>query len=141
MFLHQNAKSTMNNRIGAEGGKTKLVEMGGKPITAGLSKSVNFRGQQGCVFSPKCNIDPEKDCRISRLVYEVECIQCTEDPNTTKRSLYLGTSGHLLHKRQMEHIGDLRRQQDSNALQKHQQQMHPNTPANFRSRVVKQPIQ
>ena len=71
----------------------------------------------------------------------MECIQCTEDPNTTKKSLYLGTSGHLLHKRQMEHLGDLRRHQDSNALFKHQNQMHPGTPPNFRSRPLKGPIQ
>ena len=57
-------KRRLGDRIGAEGGKTKLVEMGGKPITAGLSKSVHFKGQQGCVFTPQCNVDPDANCRV-----------------------------------------------------------------------------
>ena len=120
----------------AEGGKTKFVEMGGKSVTDGLSKSVNFRGQKGCVFIPKCNVDSEKDCRVSRLVYEVECNRCTSDP-TAKKALYTGTSGHVLHKRQLEHMGEIRRGQQSNALFKHQEQMHPGLEPDFTSRPVK----
>ena len=110
--------------------------MGGKSVTDGLSKSVNFRGQKGCVFIPKCNVDSEKDCRVSRLVYEVECNRCTSDP-TAKKALYTGTSGHVLHKRQLEHKGDIRRKQASNALSKPHELMHQGLEPDFTSRPIK----
>ena len=131
--------ATLGNRLGAEQGQTKFVEMGGKQITAGLSKSVNFRGNQGCVFTPKCNVDPEEDCRNGRVVYEVECMNCTRDPATVQKALYFGTSGHLLHKRQLEHIGEVRRGLASNALSKHHTQVHQNQnlDPDFRSRPLR----
>ena len=124
----------------AEGGKTKFVEMGGKYVSDGLSKSVNFRGQKGCVFIPKCNVDSDKDCRVSRLVYEVECNRCTSDP-TAKKALYTGTSGHVLHKRQLEHVGEISRHQASNALFKLHEQMHQGQDTDFTSRSTRGNIQ
>ena len=44
-------RDQFGDRMGAEGGKTKYVEMGGKAVTDGLLKSVHFRGQKGCVFA------------------------------------------------------------------------------------------
>ena len=73
---------------------------------------------------------------MSRLVYEVKCTKFTQDP-TAKKTVYIGTSGHVLHKRQVEHIGEIRRQQTSNALYKHQEQMHPGLVPQFSSRAIR----
>ena len=85
-------------------------------------------------------MNEEEDCRVARLVYEVECTQCTQDPSA-KKALYLGTSGHVLHKRQLEHMGEIRRKQTSNALYKHHSQMHPNTDPQFSSKPLRGNIQ
>ena len=69
-------RKSLGDRLGAEGGTTKFIELGGKPVTSGLSKPECFTANQGCVFVPPCNVDPEMDCRVSRCIYEVECIQC-----------------------------------------------------------------
>ena len=129
-------KTTLSGRVCTEGGATKFVELGGKTITSGLSGSENFIANKGCVFQPPCNIDPESDCRVNRVVYETECVTCLEDPGQTSRPVYIGTSGHLLHKRQMEHIGEIRQGRRSNALFKHHTNLHQNLVPNFRSRPI-----
>ena len=100
-------KKSLDKEICTEGGSTKFVELGGKPVASGLSKPVSFTANNGCVFAPPCNIDPEMDCRVPRAVYEVECMQCAGDEEQ-KRNIYLGTTGHMLHKRQREHMGEVR---------------------------------
>ena len=139
--LLESLRKPLKNNICAEGGSTKFVEMGGKPITAGLSNTVKFTGQQGCVFTPKCNVDPELDCREGRLVYQTECLNCAEDPAVIEKSVYIGTSGHLLHKRNLEHMGDIRRGNMSNALSKHHRLMHNNIEPKFSSRSLRGGIQ
>ena len=75
-----------------------------------------FTGQQGCFYSKKCLINPEKNCRVSRLTYEVRCKTCGDDPNE-KEALYYGTSGFTLHKRLKEHEAEIRTNQQSNAME------------------------
>ena len=95
-------KKTLGEEIRAEGGTTKIVEMGGDLITSGLSGTVMPTGQQRCFFREKCITDPESDCMTSRTVYTVDCQNCRDDP-TRKSHQYFGTSGHSMHKRQSEH--------------------------------------
>ena len=92
-------------------------------------------------FSVKCNVDPELDCREGRLVYQTECLNCAEDPAVIEKSVYIGTSGHLLHKRNLEHMGDIRRGNMSNALSKHHRLMHNNIEPKFSSRSLRGGIQ
>ena len=68
-LLVNKIQNVLAARICAEGGSTKVVELGGKKITAGLSNPVRFTDNNGCPFYPKCNIDPELDCRMPRSVY------------------------------------------------------------------------
>ena len=63
-------------------------------------------------------------------------MKCTGDP-LARKALYVGTSGHVLHKRQLEHMGEVRRHQASNALYKHHEQMHQGQIPDFTSRVTK----
>ena len=46
-------QSTLGNRICAEGGATKIVELGGRQITSGLGGLQKFRADTGCVFTPR----------------------------------------------------------------------------------------
>ena len=133
-------RSKLENELGAEGGTTKCVELGGDLVTRGLSGAVTSTGSKSCSFPVKCNIDPDQNCAISRNVYEVECTRCIEDQEP-KRALYTGTSGHSLHKHQIEHLNQLRRGQNSNALVKHQKHKHRDRSPRFKSKVVKGGIQ
>ena len=63
-------------------------------------------------------------------------MQCAGDEER-KRSIYLGTTGHMLHKRQREHLGEVRQMRQSNALYKHKQREYPGGQPEYRSRVVK----
>ena len=128
--------AALGNRICTEGGSTKFVELGGKQLTSGLSGLSKFTAEKGCVFTPKCNVDPEHDCRATRSVYCVECTNCKLDPNVMQSAFYLGTSGHQLHKRQREHMGEVRNRRASNALFKHHSNFHSETEPNFTSRPI-----
>ena len=132
-----NVRNALGNGIQTEGGSTKIVELGGKPITTGLSNTVLFTANRGCVFQPPCTIDPEMDCRTSRCVYEVECLDCQRDAQMHKRSVYLGTTGHMMHKRQGEHQQEVRQHRHSNAMYKHSVREHQGQTTEFRSKVLK----
>ena len=129
-------REVFGGKICAEGGATKFIELGGKLLTAGLSGSEKFTANSGCVFGPSCYIDPEFDCRTTRSVYEVECNTCVEDPGIQQRSLYIGTSGRMLHAHQKEHMGDIRLGRRTNALYKQSVNVHPNVVPNFCSRPI-----
>ena len=116
------------------------MELGGKKINGGLSRTVSFKANNGCVFTPKCNVDPESDCRVQRSFYQIECLTCIQDPGQPQRPIYVGTTGHLLHKRQMEHIGEIRQDRRSNAMFKHHNNMHQGQNIQFRSRPIQRGI-
>ena len=69
-------------------------------------------------------------------MYQVSCKNCSEEDPSTE-SIYVGTSGYSLHRRQMQHIEEIRRQQQSNAMAKHQRHAHPNLQPNFRSKPIR----
>ena len=126
--------SALGDKVCTEGGATKFVELGGKPVTTGLSGSVKFTANSGCIFPRKCNIDPEFDCRVARSVYCVECMDCSVDP-TKQKTVYYGTSGRQMHLRQLEHLKDIQNRRRSNALFKHASNEH-NGNAIFRSQPI-----
>ena len=126
-------KSALGGQICAEGGETKFIELGGKPVYSGLSGTELFTANSGCVFEKKCNIDPMHDCRVSRAVYETECTICK---NSNIKSVYYGTSGRMLHLRQREHMTDIRLLRRNNAMFKHTMNAHPNLVPDYMSRPV-----
>ena len=132
--------TAMNNVLGdkicTEGGATKVVEMGGKKITSGLSGTELFIANSGCVFDTKCNVDQDSDCRVTHSFYCIECINCAEDNNIVQKSAYLGTSGRQLHIRQLEHISDVNNSRSSNALFKHNEIAHPGEIVKYKSKPI-----
>ena len=69
--LREKLESVANNTANADGGRTKVIELAGKPILAGLKKQVNFGGNAGCqmgIGTKQCHIHGEGDCRIARSV-------------------------------------------------------------------------
>ena len=56
---------SQRSKIGAEGGATNFIELGGKPVSSGLSNTELFTGQQGCFYPKKCMVNGKKNCRIS----------------------------------------------------------------------------
>ena len=72
-------KSLNNMGSWADGGKTKVIEMGGNSITRGLNKPQDFSGPGSCHMAGRgqpCNTDPEHDCRSARIVYKSTCQHC-----------------------------------------------------------------
>ena len=116
------------------------MELGGDLITKGLSGSEKPTGPRSCVFEKACNVEEGVDCTVQRLVYQVTCTNCSEGDTPTE-SLYVGTSGYSLHRRQLQHIEEIRRQQQSNAMAKHQRHVHPNQQPKFRSKPIRGGIQ
>ena len=130
----------VNSTINADGGKTKIVELAGKPILAGLRKPVNFGGNGGCQMGPnnnnQCIIAYDHNCRINKSVYNIDCTPCKEDPNKLQ-ARYVGTTGRTTHSRQLEHKRAILGRNASNALVKHQETEHPNQIPKFQASIVK----
>ena len=110
--VHQSLKNLGNL---ADGGNCKLIELGGKLIFSGLSKSENFGRQVGCFMGRECNMDSETDCRINRSVYLSECLTCLTDQNNSK-SVYIGTTDSVTHCRNREHQQQVAAKSGINAL-------------------------
>ena len=132
-------RKTLGDEMGAEGGATKVVELGGDLVTSGLSGPVRPTGQPGCVFPKPCNVDQETDCTRPRVVYRVDCLNCRDA--TGDQASYIGTSGFSLHKRQMEHLGEIRRGQQSNSMAKHHKLSHRGLDPQFQSTILRGGIQ
>ena len=127
-------RKVVGGKICAEGGATKLIEMGGQLIGKGLSKPVSFRGHQGCAFDdPECWIDGDHHCGDSRVVYEVRCENC-RDGTVAK---YVGTSGFSTHKRIKEHSNDVKNRRVTNALAKHHSNKHREVAPNFKAKPLR----
>ena len=75
------------NGPNVDGGSTLVVEMGGDPITLGMGGKDPFGGPGSCHMGPpKCNVDPDADCRSARVVNVMECVNCQEGG---KQSAYI----------------------------------------------------
>ena len=130
-------RRVMAGKLGAEGGRTKLIEMGGQLVGQGLSKPVSFRGHNGCSFDdPNCWIEEGEHCSDSRVVYEVKCLNCQGG----KVAKYIGTSGFSNHKRVSEHQKDVKNKRQHNSLYKHHALNHANSQAKFASKSVRKGI-
>ena len=135
-------RDTLHNKINAtrnaDGGKTKVIELAGKPIWDGLKRSVNFGGNNGCQMGAnnQCIISFDHDCRINKSVYKIDCTPCKTDP-TTENATYIGTTARTTHSRMIEHKRAILGRNASNALHKHQSSDHPNLQPQFEASVVR----
>ena len=121
----------------ADGGKTKVIEMGGNPITKGLNKPQEFSGPGSCHMAGRghtCNTDSEHDCRSARIVYKAICQHCESGGQETQ---YIGTSGRSLHSRTLEHMSEVRRRSSNNAQAKHHWTSHPAEEPSFKTQIVR----
>ena len=84
----------------------------------------------------KCSIADDHNCRVSRGIYKISCKKCETNPDTPD-AVYIGTSGLSTHKRNLEHLGDLRRGQMKSAITKHHLQNHRGEEPEFVTTVVK----
>ena len=109
--------------------------MGGSSILRGMAKPDPFLGG-GCQFPETCGVDPKQTCWHQRVVYSLECSECG--------ALYVGTTGHTLHKRCLEHDKAVRRGDKTNSMSKHFLAEHPETDKNqeghlFKAKVIGAP--
>ena len=51
-------RNTLGNGVCAGGESTKFIELAGKSITSGLSKTKLYTTNSGIVFRQPCNVDP-----------------------------------------------------------------------------------
>ena len=103
--------------------------MGGTPITWLFPNKDQFGGNLGCHYREKCYISQKHDCRISKVVYRIECNTCRERDG--KIFVYIGTSWFDIHKRSLEHIRAVQAKNQKNALAKHMALYHQNEDGNF----------
>ena len=100
------------------GGKTKIIEATGHPITAGLQARDPFR-TEGCPYAKSCLTDPKTDCTVMNVTYRLDCEHCPKE--NINRSVYLGCTGKSLHNRTKEHTakvtGDTKK--EDNSMAKH----------------------
>ena len=115
-LLGQGVREKVRGILGPDGGETKVIEMAGAGIQAGIYKPDPFLSN-GCHFETVCPIDPKGNCWDSRVIYALECAVC---PAT-----YVGTTAHTLHKRGLEHDKAVRRGDSSNGMAKHYINEHP----------------
>ena len=135
--LQVQVDTTFKDKRVAGGGATKVVELGGRPIWAGLSSHQKFGGQTGCQFGRvKCLASLDSDCRITRAVYKTICVECKES-STSKPSEYVGTTGRTVHSRSLEHQAALRKQNGSSALSVHQALSHPGKEPRFETSIIR----
>ena len=120
----------------ADGGPTRVIELGGDLISKGLGGAENFGGKGSCFMGTQCITDEDHDCRSSRAVYSISCEHC-QSLNPPKKSLYIGTTGRCVHSRMSEHQKAVQSGQRKNALVKHQESKHSNQTPSFRAKVLK----
>ena len=121
----------------ADKGRTKVIELGGNPITKGMNKPEPFGGPGSCHMAgngPECNTDKDHDCRSARVVYKAVCIHCETAGQETQ---YIGTSGRSLHSRTLEHMALINSRSNGNAKSRHHWAAHPNLNPNFRTQLIR----
>ena len=103
-------QKAIGNRIGPDGGITKVIERGGTRPASGMG----LREESGCLYEnvSKCLV-VNSPCTNSNNCYAIICRLCEEqldlenkivDITKNPTSKYLGTSARTLHARSREHI-------------------------------------
>ena len=76
--LKKEMVKTLENVRAPDGGLTKVVEKGGKPVMGGLQQSDPFK-PDGCRFGDSdCLVAQGADCNTMSAVYAITCNSCKE---------------------------------------------------------------
>jgi hypothetical protein len=71
--LKEKIQKTLSSMMTVDGGKVKVIETGGVPISIGLKKADPFR-VEGCDFGEEgCIVDPKTSCGVMSAVYQLLC--------------------------------------------------------------------
>ena len=70
---------------------------------------------------------------MTRSIYGIECQNCLRLPEP-RRAVYVGTTGHSKHKRNLEHLAALNRRQRTHALTRHHMAKLANTEPYFKTK-------
>ena len=109
-----------------DGGKTKVVEVGGDHLSMGLFKADPYK-TKGCPFDRTCSIAKKQVCTQQKVVYQLKCLVCMdENGQGGKVAVYRGQSGCSGHKRCLEHMDAIRRGDGSSGMGAHIREAHPN---------------
>ena len=73
---------------------------------------------------------------MTRSIYGIECQNCLRLPEP-RRAVYVGTTGHSTHKRNLEHLAALNRRQRTHALTRHHMTKHANIEPDFKTKNIK----
>ena len=134
--LAKRMRETIGGIRAPDGGKTKVVEVGGESLTKGLFKADPFR-RKGCPFDRTCGIGGRGSCTQQKAVYELKCKICMdlkelEGENGIREgergvaiATYRGQSGCSSHKRCIEHIDAIRRGDRCSGMGEHIREAHP----------------
>ena len=121
---------TINN------GMTKVIEMTGMPITAGIRRENPYK-RPGCQYPTKCPTDRKFDCSASNITYQLTCDKCESDNRIDTRHKYIGSSGKSLHARGFEHQKDVAGHKKTNSIAKHMENVHDGENVGFTAKVLK----
>ena len=149
--LKKEMVKTLENVRAPDGGLTKVVEKGGKPVMGGLQQSDPFK-PDGCRFGDSdCLVAQGADCNTMSAVYAITCNSCKERLEVSPSQLspasratwsagrrrappsaralnqcsqYIGQTGRTLHARSVEHKKGVNRGDVKCPLVKHQEQHH-----------------
>ena len=101
------------------GWRVKIVERGGTTIKQVLPNTNPWAGavcgKSDCV-SCRSN-KPVKDCSKRSILYQNQCLTCSEESSTTK--VYIGESSRSLYERAAEHHSAFRGKKEDNHMYKH----------------------
>ena len=137
-------KEALKTHRGPDGGTTMVVESAGARVSSGLVRNDPFK-DKSCPFPKRCMTKEEDDCTNANIVYKIECklcrppaASCPPDHQPSQQSqvqgdgivhhvqpVYIGTSGHNLHKRMHEHAQSVHARNMKSGLSKHHLETHP----------------
>ena len=133
--------------MGPDGGRTKVVEDGGVPISMGLKRRDPHKSDK-CIYNEDCMVDVKNDCGVMNTCYSITCNKCPEEtaevtaPNPKQRARvtagsrrktsnkisakqnYIGTSGRSMHARSLDHMTAINKLDSKNAMARHIMEKH-----------------
>ena len=120
------------------GERVKIVERGGTQVKQILHKSnpwsKGFCGRSNCL--PCLHGDGTQNCFDKNVVYQIKCIDCTEEEKKT--AVYVGQTSRSMYERGQEHLMGLKKSQESSPLYKHVCEEHKGeTTVKFEMKIVK----
>ena len=68
-------KDHLKDIRGPDGGKTLVIEQGGRSLLSGIQRGDPFRPKE-CRWKENCYVDTNQDCMQADIVYQIKCLSC-----------------------------------------------------------------